>query len=440
MTHTPWSALRRHPDGEVAADIIAAALAAVEPATCVRRALGVEPGGLRIGPHAITLPPTGRVWLVAVGKASVAMARATGQILGARLAGGIVVTKHPTSLGPGHERLTVMQGAHPVPDARSVAAGAAVRRLLHPVSADDVVLVALSGGASSLMVDPVTAVPWPQIASLGAALVDSGATIEEINRVRACLDRLKGGGLRHGAPRSSMHTLILSDVVDAPLHVVGSGPTLGSGIVRADARRVLRRHGIEASTEVTRWLAGDDPIPHLSLSGASMGHAVQIANNETAVDAALVRATARGWSAVRWPTLAGDARTLGPSLARRLRSATPEVPTVFIAGGETTVQVRGDGLGGRNQALALAAMEPLSGADGRTLITVATDGEDGPTDAAGAVVMSNSLARAQAQGLSPHRSLSRDDAYPLFDALGDLLRIGTTGTNVCDLVIGLVRP
>jgi glycerate-2-kinase len=187
---------------------------------------------------------------------------------------------------------------------------------------------------------------------------------------------------------------------------------------------------------VHRHLARDDDPPPTAATGA----VVELASNATAVDAAIAAARAEGWEVRREPSLWGDAEAAGRALATTLRGLRPVVPTLLVAGGETTVNVRGHGRGGRNQTLALAAMLELDGARGTTLVTLATDGEDGPTDAAGAVVDGGSLARARALGLDPAAHLRDDDAYPVFDALGDLLRIGPTGTNVCDLVLALVRP
>jgi glycerate 2-kinase len=426
-------------EGPALARVIAAALAAVDPARALEHAVETTAHGLRIGTQVLPLRPGAGVWVVAVGKAAPAMAAALVQRMDpARLRGGVVVAKHApvgsmsTRAGP----LPVVLGAHPLPDARSEAAGRAVLDVLARVRPDDVVVVALSGGASSLMVEPAPGLVLDDLRALGEALLHSGAPIEDVNMVRKALDSLKGGGLLRAAAPARVATLVLSDVVDAPLHVVGSGPTLSDPSGRAAARAVLARHGIVAPLAVQQWLARDDDAPATLVDGV----VVELASNATAVEAALAAARAEGWQVQREPTLRGEAREQGRALAARLRALRPGHATLLVAGGETTVTVRGGGHGGRNQELALAAMLELDGATGRTLLAMGTDGEDGPTDAAGAVVDGSSAARARALGLDPAQHLLDNDAYPVFDALGDLLRIGPTGTNVCDLVLALAMP
>lgn len=448
-------ALRSRAEGAALAQVLGAALAAVDPAAAIERAVEASTDGLRIGTQVLPLAPRAGIWCVAIGKAAAIMAAAlVRRVPATRLRGGVVVAKHAPrradgpAQGVGASRvdlvgsLPVVLGAHPIPDARSEAAGRAVLDVLARVQPQDVVIVALSGGASSLMVAPKPGLALDDLRELGLALLESGAPIEDVNAVRKALDRLKGGGLlRHAAP-ARVATLVLSDVVDAPLHVVGSGPTLPDPSGRAAARAVLERWKIAAPPAVQRALArDDDDLEDTSASDASdRGPVVELASNTTAVEAAITVARAEGWQIVRAPTLRGEAREQGRALAATLRSLRPTVSTLLVAGGETTVTLRGRGHGGRNQTLALAAMLELHESPGTTLVTLATDGEDGPTDAAGAVVDGASLARARALGLDPARSLDDDDAYPVFDALGDLLRIGPTGTNVCDLVLALARP
>ncbi len=430
------AALVRREDGVALGGVLDAALAAVDPAAGVERSVGLEGSVLRVGEHGLPLVAAARVWCIAVGKAAAAMAEALVRRIGpTRVAGGVVVVKHATerALAP----LDGVMGAHPIPDARSVAAGRAVMDVLGRVRPDDVVIVLLSGGASSLMVVPVPGVSLEDLQALGGALLRSGASIEAINAVRKNLDVLKGGGLLRRAAPARVATLVLSDVVDAPLHVVGSGPTLPDPSGLAAARGVLSRHGVVAPPSVLRWLARAEP-PSVAIEP---GPIVVVGSNETAVEAALGAGRAEGWVVERLPSLHGEARERGRELAARLRAPPLERPRLLVAGGETTVTVRGSGRGGRNQELALAALLELEHAPGRPLlVTLATDGEDGPTDAAGAVVDRESAARARALGLAPAERLEHNDAHAVFAGLGDLLRIGPTGTNVCDLVVGLVRP
>lgn len=449
-------ALQRRLDGPALSRVLSAALAAIDPVAAIDRAVEVSSAGLRIGAQALPLSSRAGVWCLAVGKAATGMAAAlVRRIPAARLRGGVVVAKHApsgpegTMVAPEHTvptlgcvgPLPLVLGAHPIPDERSEAAGRAVLDVLARVRPEDVVIVALSGGASSLMVAPRPGLALEDLRVLGKALLASGAPIEDVNTVRKALDSLKGGGLRRRAAPARVATLVLSDVVDAPLHVVGSGPTLPDPSGRAAARAVLERWRIAVPPGIQRALTHDDDEPESHGSFEPLaGPVVELASNATAVEAAITAAHAEGWQVRREPTLRGEARDQGRALAATLRSLHPTVPTLLVAGGETTVTMRGHGKGGRNQALALAAMLELHEAPGVTLVTLATDGEDGPTDAAGAVVDGASLSRARALGLDPARRLDDDDAYPVFDALGDLLRIGPTGTNVCDLVLALARP
>jgi glycerate 2-kinase len=431
--------LCRRVEGPALARVLAAALAAADPTAAIERTVETSIDELRIAQHVLPLSPQAGVWCVAVGKAAPTMAAAlVRRIAPARLRGGVVVAKHAPAPRFDGLPLPVVLGAHPLPDARSEAAGRAVLEVLARVREGDVVVVALSGGASSLMVAPAPGLALDDLRALGTALLASGAPIEDVNAVRKALDALKGGGLLHRAAPARVVTLVLSDVVDAPLHVVGSGPTLPEPSPRAAARAVLARWGIAAPPAVQRWLSRDDQ-PARGTTPIE-GPVVELASNATAVDAALAAARAEGWQVRREPTLRGEARAQGRALATTLRALHPSAPTLLVAGGETTVTLRGHGRGGRNQTLALAAMLALHQAPGATLVTLATDGEDGPTDAAGAVVDGGSLARAHALGLDPAQHLDDDDAYPVFDALEDLLRIGPTGTNVCDLVLALARP
>ncbi|MCX4242988.1 glycerate kinase type-2 family protein [Paraliomyxa miuraensis] len=432
--------LRRRPEGPALGRVLSAALEAVDPSRLIEQTVDATThDALRLGEHVLPLAPAHGVWIVAVGKAAPSMAAALSRrIPPSRLRGGVVVAKHALAEPePGPAPLPLVLGAHPIPDARSEAAGRAVLDVLARAGPGDVVVVALSGGASSLMVAPAPGLALDELRTVGEALLSRGVPIEEINTVRKALDELKGGGLLAHASHARVATLLLSDVVDAPLHVVGSGPTLPDPTGPSHARAVLARYAIEVPPTVRACLArAPDPSPHPIVTGP----VIELASNATATHAAIAAARAEGWHVEPLPTLRGEARDQGRTLAARLRALDPPLPTILIAGGETTVTVRGPGRGGRNQELALAAMLELDGPLGTTLVTLATDGEDGPTDAAGAVVDGASAARARSLGLDPTRHLHANDAHPVFDALGDLLRIGPTGTNVCDLVLALNRP
>ncbi|MEM6292210.1 MAG: MOFRL family protein [Myxococcota bacterium] len=378
----PTHTLRRHPYGPLATRIAEAALEAVRPETLAQAWAAAH------------VPTAGRVWILGAGKASEAMARGVLAALGDRVAGGLLVCKHAedSALGP----LELRCGAHPVPNETSTAAGAAMLAQAAEVRDGDVVVGLLSGGASSLMVAPASDHDLEGIVALTEAALRDAVPIESLNARRAETDQLKGGGLARAiTPHASIAAAVLCDVLGGTAHDVGSGPL-------------------------------DDPRVDADV----------LADNDTAVQAAARAARAEGLEVQVEAPLRGEARVEGARWARARMDAPPtDAVRCTIAGGETVVTVRGDGLGGRNQEFALAAAPQLLHAPHALLLSLATDGEDGPTDAAGAVVDGATVIRALEAGLDPDAYLKANNAYAFFDALDDLLRTGPTGTNVCDLKI-----
>lgn len=448
MEHTRLltGSLRASPMGETIARVLAAALAAVEPAAAVARHLRRDGDLLLAGDRAIDLRAVGRVIVVGAGKAGEPMARAAAAILGDRLSAGLVVVKDG-HLGEGPvERVRLVEAGHPVPDERGVAAARELAALLGGLGPDDLVLALISGGGSALLTLPAEGVALGDLQALTEALLASGASIGEINTLRKHLDRVKGGGLARLAHPASLVTLILSDVVGSPLDTIASGPTVGDPSTFADALEVLERRGLlEAAppaivAHLRRGRAGE--LPETPKPGDALFdrvHNLLVGDNRQAAAAALAAAEAAGLTPVLLTTaLEGEAREAGRFLAAILREAaggegTLRRPICLVAGGETTVTLRGKGRGGRNQELALAAAPALAGLRDVALVALATDGGDGPTDAAGAVVTGETMARARALGLDHAGHLAHNDAYPFFAALDDLLRPGPTGTNVNDL-------
>jgi hydroxypyruvate reductase len=280
-------------------------------------------------------------------------------------------------------------------------------------------------------------------------LLHRDLSISKVNTVRRALDRFKGGGLLDAAAPARVVGIILSDVPEGDLIDVGSGPTLREQgrAPRADALEVLDRAGLLefmppeilhalAESNGLAAAATDGPAPPMAL------HNLVVASNADARRSALAQAEAEGFVAsISERSLSGRARVCGARLARQLREdPARDRPRCIIHGGETTVELRGAGSGGRNQELALGAVEGLSGAPGNMLVTLATDGEDGPTDAAGAVVDGSTATRAEALDLDLRAHLEDNDSYTYFAALDDLLRIGPTGTNVADLAFGFRFP
>jgi hydroxypyruvate reductase len=446
--------------GPRVARIMAAALSAVEPAAAVRQHLQRDGTRLNVAGQTYDLQDYARVLLVGAGKAGAPMAQAAADILGAELREGIVIVKaagaepgtadpHVPSAAP-RSSVTVLNARHPLPDERGVTATRRIATLLESTSERDLVLVLISGGGSALLTLPAPDITLDDMEALTQALLACGASIDEINMLRKQLDLVKGGGLARMAAPATLITLILSDVVGNPLDVIASGPTVPNRSSFADAYAVLERYELidrVPAMVVARLQAGmRGAVAETPGAGDPIFARVQnvlIGSNAQAAAAALEAARAEGFHPLLLTTFAqGEARVVGRLLAavacELVASGQPVPrPACVVLGGETTVTLRGQGRGGRNQELALAAVRDMAGLADVALITLATDGGDGPTDAAGAVVTGETLARATEQQLDPDAYLANNDAYAFFAALGDLLQPGPTNTNVNDLAFVL---
>ncbi|MBN1248775.1 MAG: glycerate kinase [Anaerolineae bacterium] len=437
-------------------DLRKVALKAVDPAAAVARHLQREGDVLRVAGHG-TLGTFDRVILCAVGKAAVPMAEAAAGILGEGLISeqrlsGVVVTKvaHAT----GHAlpaALRVIEAGHPIPDAAGQRAGEAVLDVLESTTAQDLVLVLLSGGASALLPAPAPGLTLGDLQDTTDLLLRAGATIVELNAVRKHLSRLKGGQMARLAAPARVVVLILSDVVGDPLDVIASGPTAPDPTTFEDALGILRRYELlsrvpSAVADLLQAGAGGRQ-PETPKPGDAVFDAVThvlVGSNRLAAEAVVARARELGYNSLLLTTFVeGEAREVAKvavALVKGVRAHGHPLrpPACLIWGGETTVTIRGNGKGGRNQELALSAALGLDGLPGVALLALATDGTDGPTDAAGAVVDGDTVRRALAQGLDPYATLAANDSYGLLERTGDLLRLGPTGTNVNDLLIALV--
>jgi hydroxypyruvate reductase len=435
--------------------VLGAALAAVEPARAVRRHVALEADTLIIGSRRYELSDFRKVVVVGAGKASAPMAAAIEDIIGDRLpVEGSVTVRYGHAMPTRHVR--IHEANHPVPDAAGVRSTREIIAALESVTADDLVVCVISGGGSALMTLPAEGITLSDLQHTTDALLRSGATINEINVVRKHLDTIKGGGLaRHAAP-AQVVTLILSDVIGNPLDAIASGPTVPDTSTFGDAVGVFDRYGLWSgvpSAVVQRIRDGaagmwpETPKPGDRLFARM--HTVIVSSNLQACEAAATAARALGLQSMILTTyVEGEAREAGRVLAGVLRevdaSGHPLArPCCVVAGGETTVTVRGQGQGGRNQELALAAAAPLRGLRDVLLASVGTDGSDGPTDAAGAWVDGATWDRAAALGLDAGAALATNDSYAFFDALGrsgsgsevSLIRTGPTNTNVNDLYL-----
>ena len=405
--------------------LLRAALKAADPAEAVRRHWRES-----------DLDGVDRVFVVGAGKAGVAMAEAAANLLGPRLTRGVVavpqlpITNHQSPI-------TFIPAGHPHPSEGSLRAGDAIAEFLSNTTEHDLVLALISGGGSALLDRLVPGITLDDLQSLTDELLRSGAPINEVNCVRKHLSLIKGGGLARMAAPARVLSLILSDVIDDPLDVIASGPTVPDPTTVEDAKAILRKYGVGAIHE--------SPLRETPKPGDPIFDRVTnrlVGSNALARNAAADAARSLGFIAHTPPvTVQGEAREWFEKTRREVlrKHFASDAPQAFIFGGETTVTVRGNGMGGRNQELALAAAIALDGVPEKIVVaSVGTDGVDGPTPAAGAFATPESVSRARALGLDAVTMLANNDSHSFFSALGDCIITGPTGTNVNDLVIVLV--
>jgi glycerate-2-kinase len=453
---------RRSPQRAFLESLLKTGLARVDAGDAVRRALSVssmdaaevaasgrrpsDSAGRSISVLDMAVPDEARLFVLAAGKAACAMAAALESIAGPRVARGLAVTKqgHTVPL----ERFSVRETAHPVPDARCAAAGREALALAMAAQPQDVFLVLLSGGASALLSTPPAGVTPIELARTNALLLACGADIDETNTVRKHLSEVSGGRLALATRAQQIVVLAISDVPEDRLDVIGSGPCAPDPTTFGDALDVVRRRGIETELPpavLARLNAGaagrvdESPKPG-DPQLARVRHAI-LARNVDALDAMRDAAEKAGVSAhVRPGSLLGEARDAARRLlveADRAAAQGRERPHVLLAGGETTVRLRGNGRGGRNQELALAAAIALEGRTDRALLAAGTDGSDGPTAAAGAFADGGTVTRGATSGVDARAALARNDSNGFFSMEGGLVVTGPTHTNVMDVALVL---
>lgn len=443
QTHT----LRLHPRGEAIQRILWAAIQAVEPQTAVLRFVRREGETLWIAGQPYDLTRIGEIRLLGVGKAALGMTLPLLRLLADRAPQTLLIPKtlpdrfSLSALGEDHgesliNRVHIQPGGHPIPNENSLLAGQKARALASGLTEHDLLICLISGGGSALMSAPRPGISLDDLQRLTASLLACGARIDEINILRRHLDELKGGGLARLAAPARVVSLILSDVVGNPLETIASGPTAPDPSTRAEALAVLQRYGLTETTPPA-ILRALQTAPETPKPGEPLFQRIQnviVGSNRLAAEAALEQAAREGFqTGFLGDAWQGEAREVAQTLFQQLKSSLLKPPFCLAAGGETTVTLRGSGRGGRNQELALAAVRPLSQLPGGLLVTLATDGEDGPTDAAGAVVCHETLARGLSLSLDPDTFLAENDSYAYFSTLDDLLHPGPTGTNVNDL-------
>ncbi len=434
-----------------ALSIFHAALEAAEAGSAVRRHLKLSRGILKVGEVRIPLGDFDRVFFAGVGKAATEMAAAVEQILGPALTGGLALTKQ------GHSklrlrRIRIREAAHPIPDEHGIEASREVIELLRELNARDLLVVAVSGGASALLsapADPISLADKQQTTDL---LLRAGANIRELNAVRKHLSVLKGGRLAALAYPATVVGLLLSDVIGDPLDIIGSGITAPDPTTFADALAVLGKFDLldrvprAVRQHLERGLRGsisETPKPGDPLF--QNVHNVVVGSNRLALEAAAKQAKALGYRTILLSsTMQGETREVARVHAQILREVVDFGdpicrPACVLSGGETIVTVRGAGKGGRNQEFALAAAIDIQDLADVLVLSAGTDGTDGPTDAAGAISTGETIGRAANLDLDPFQYLAANDSYRFFDAMGDLIRTGPTGTNVMDIHLMLAR-
>ena len=458
MQQQTWSFPNNIPEklAESAKRIINAALNEVDPCKVVIDNAGIIDDSVWVGNgHDQIYFPAGRIKVAAFGKAALAMVIGLENAIGQSIKNGIFITKHEQSdlTLPGG-KYTIHVGSHPLPDEKSLNAARAVLAFLNECEKEDVIIFLISGGGSSLLCLPENPLSLEDIQAVTSTLLACGASIQEMNIVRKHLDSVKGGKLATAATGCRQVSLIFSDVVDNSLSAIASGPTVPDGSTFGDAEGVLTKHKV--------WEKIPGNVREFILDGVSgkrpetvkadhpvfkIASALIIASNRDAMLAAGRQAGLEGFTVMldEYP-FTGEASLLGHELVQKARKMQQNAiksgrPACVIFGGESTVTLTGLGIGGRNLETALGAVPALAEGKHEYLVTLATDGEDGPTDAAGACVSSDTLQVIVDQHqLDIDFAQQNNDSYPILEKTGSLIKTGPTGTNVNDLVLWFYYP
>ena len=398
--------------------IIAAAMRAVQPDAAVQRALAAA-------------ELTGKIYMVAVGKAAWQMAKAAADVLRERITAGVVVTKYEHVMGE-ILHTECYEAGHPVPDENSFRGTEAALALAKQAGAGDTVLFLLSGGGSALFEKPL--VPAEQLQDVTRQLLASGADIVEINTIRKRLSGVKGGRFAQLCAPAKVFSIVLSDILGDPLDMIASGPAVPDSSTCADALAIAEKYQLKLSAEAAQRLREETPKELNNVETQITGSVRELCS------AAQNACCAMGYEPVLLTDqLCCQAREAGSFLASIVRTHPGSGKKLaFIAGGETVVRLTGHGLGGRNQELALAAADGIAGLDA-AVFSVGSDGTDGPTDAAGGYVDGETARKLKEQGLNVYAVLEDNDAYHALKAVDGLIMTGPTGTNVNDVAVALLR-
>ena len=436
--------------------MFADAVAAADPRAAVVRTLHKQPNSSQIQstakPQSFQLQEFSRrkVRVVAFGKAAITMTEGALECVPEDLLieAPVAVTSYENVIQ--HGKIQILGAGHPIPNADGLKAARKIAKTVRAAKADELILALISGGASALLPMPPPSITLEDKRNATQLLLTSGADIHEINTVRKHLSELKGGGLARLAYPAALQVLILSDVLDNDPGTIASGPTAGDLTTFSDAKDVFLRRGIweQIPNSIQAHLdrGCDGLIDETTLPEDEIFRDVSntiVGSNLISLDSICQSAKSAGYDVqIVSKALTGEARSVAEKFLMRA-SAPIERPTAFVAGGETTVTVRGSGLGGRNQEMALTfAIDADSRFNNLSWVFLSggTDGIDGPTDAAGGLVDPGTIARIHNAGYDPRLLLDNNDAYHALDHAGDLLVTGATGTNVADLQILLIHP
>ena len=443
-----FSQLSKEQEDDVIA-VLTAAIDASDPYKCVKEHISLnENRFLAINGHTYDLDEINRLYLIGAGKASLPMASAVMEKIGGFIHSGIVISKHKLDKWTLPEKITVCLGSHPVPTKESIQSTQLLVNFVKRLRPEDLIINLISGGGSALMTMPFPGINLDDVQLLTKKMLSVGATIQEINTIRKHIDCVKGGGLARMAGKAVIETLILSDVLGDDISMIASGPTCADETTFSDAMGIIEKYelageisrnivkhlqkGIEGKVSETVKL--DDPIL------INKHHQVIASLTGSIVQAAAVAAERGYHTRILSNTIIGEAREVGKMSGSILKTLADTSlilprPAMIIGGGETTVRLTGNGKGGRNQEISFGAIEIISGCENCALVSIATDGEDGPTNAAGAYVTGKTEKRAREKGLRLNDYGITNDTYHLFDHLDNLIRTGPTGTNVNDLLL-----
>lgn len=375
---------------------------------------------------------SGRVYVAAIGKAAWVMAHTAAEFLGERLEKGIVITKYEHSRGP-LERFEIIEAGHPTPDCNSVAGAKKMIELVSGVSKEDTVLLLLSGGGSSLVELPMPGLSLSDIQEVTRQLLYSGAGITEINVLRKKLSAIKGGKLGSYLKHTKAYAVILSDILGDNNDMIASGLTYPDASTAEDVRRIIGKYRLKLDEKVEKILYTSSPCQDSRIENHVVGSVRELCH------AAAVHAEELGYTPhILTTCMQCEAREAGKWVVS-FADAEYQRPFAVIAGGETVVKVTGDGLGGRNQEIALSAAREMAGRENVLLFSLGSDGTDGPTDAAGGIVDGLTAERLERMGIDVGEALQKNDSYHVLKAVDGLLMTGATGTNVNDVTVLLCK-